>query len=587
MARSVRSSWRVLLALALGVGCGRSQLFPIATTTGLAGQGGGAGMSGGGNGGAGGSGVQGGSSTAGTGGGSAGVGGTFSAGAGGVAGAPFTTGGMLAAGQAPVPACHNGVVEPPEDCDDGNLDDGDECTNLCRKARCGDGSLWLGEEACDDDNKTEEDGCSAYCRYELVDLALGLRSACARNAHDELKCWGLGLAGVLGLGDTSNRGDEPGELGRNLPLVDVGTNWRVTGYAVGESSACAVLDTSVVKCWGYNGDGELGLGDTSNRGDEPGEMGDALATVELGDFIPWKLALGVSFTCALDVYGRVKCWGSNFAGQLGLGDTEARGDEPGEMGDALPYVDLGTDQHAEWLVAGSYHVCALLTNGRMKCWGENAYGQLGLGDREGRGDEPSEMGDALPYVDVGSGYVARSIAAVGRRTCAVLPDRSLKCWGYNPAGELGLGDTADRGVSPDQMGDNLPPVNLGTGVEVEQVALGSNHACAMLSDASVKCWGLNSNGQLGSPTPSARGAVPESMGDAVPSVDLQGGYVASIAADGDRTCAKFDDPSFVGGSSVKCWGGNSYGELGLGDRNARGDAEDEMGWDLPWIAVTF
>jgi len=94
----------------------------------------------------------------------------------------------------------------------------------------------------------------------------------------------------------------------------------------------------------------------------------------------------------------VKCWGRNLDGQLGLGDTAARGNEPNEMGEKLPTVDLGKGEKAVSMSLGLVHTCALLSSGAVKCWGKGDYGQLGLGDPLTRGNESNEMGDNLPAV---------------------------------------------------------------------------------------------------------------------------------------------------------------------------------------------
>ncbi len=115
-----------------------------------------------------------------------------------------------------------------------------------------------------------------------------------------------------------------------------------------------------------------------------------------------KISAGFSLSCALLDNGAVKCWGSNSSGQLGRGDKVSRGDDPGEMGDNLPAIDLGTGRTAVAIDAGTNFICALLDNGAVKCWGDNGFGELGQGDTNDRGDLPGEMGDNLPAIDLGT-----------------------------------------------------------------------------------------------------------------------------------------------------------------------------------------
>jgi hypothetical protein len=157
--------------------------------------------------------------------------------------------------------------------------------------------------------------------------------------------------------------------------------------ASGNGHSCALLEDDTLKCWGGNGGGQLGLGDTANRGDGAGEMGANLPTVDLGSGRhAVAIAAGHSDTCALLDNGTVKCWGFNAEGQLGLGDTANRGDGAGEMGDSLPAVSLGTGRTAVAISVGGSPIsadgsfaCALLDNGSVKCWGENSFGALGVG----------------------------------------------------------------------------------------------------------------------------------------------------------------------------------------------------------------
>jgi alpha-tubulin suppressor-like RCC1 family protein len=155
----------------------------------------------------------------------------------------------------------------------------------------------------------------------------------------------------------------------------------------------------------------------------------------------------------------LKCWGRNVWGD-GLGDTIMRGDGPNEMGDNLPVVDLGTGETAIGVSMGAQHTCALLQSGHVKCWGTSHDGQLGLGDTGTRGDGPLEMGDYLPAVDLGTAVMPSAITGYEGRTCVIVNAGRMKCWGRNDYGQLGLGDTLNRGDDPGEMGDNLPFVGL-------------------------------------------------------------------------------------------------------------------------------
>jgi alpha-tubulin suppressor-like RCC1 family protein len=407
-------------------------------------------------------------------------------------------------------------------------------------------------------------------------IATGSHQACALFNDGRVKCWGSGPQ--LGLEEAKNHGDKPGGMGDALPFVNLGIGVRVTAISSGLST-CVLLDNGAVKCWGSNQDGALGRGDDEPVGDQPGEMGDALLAIDLGKGGPITTILSNSdHNCALFREGKLKCWGGNTIGELGLGDTKNRGGQPGEMGDVLPFVDLGTNARVTSIAGGLGHFCALLDSGQIKCWGECGFGQLGLYQPNNLGDEPGEMGDALPTVDLGAGLRATAITTGSDYTCALLDNGGVKCWGFNNNGELGLGDTQDRGNLPGQMGDALPLVDLGTSAKVTSLVAGYNHTCALFDNGKVKCWGLNSSGELGLGDTKNRGESPTQMGAHLPFVDLgTDARVTSIAASASFTCALLD------AGQIKCWGNNFGGVLGLGDTSHRGDDPGEMGDKLPFV----
>ena len=398
---------------------------------------------------------------------------------------------------------------------------------------------------------------------------------CALNDSGQVKCWGYNANGQLGQGDQIRYGTNPGEIA-SLSPVDLGAGRTARQVVTAAHHTCAILDNGQVKCWGYNHHGNLGQGHNVNRGDAANQMGDNLGYTDLGaGRAAVQFAAGTNFTCAILDNGQVKCWGDNEYGQLGLGNVTDRGNLANQMGDNLPPVDLGVGRTATHIAAGYYHACAILDNGETKCWGYNPYGQLGLEDNNTRGNGANQMGDNLPYVDLGAGRQAAQIVAGVYHTCALLDDGAVKCWGYNAFGTLGRGNNTNWGAANGQMGDNLAPINLGAGRTATRLAGGNYHACAILDDDSVKCWGYNDYGNLGQGHTSELGDGPNEMGDNLPTVPLGAGLVpANIVCGYHDTCVQFED------DSVKCWGYNPYGNLGIGGGTV-GMSANEMGDNLP------
>jgi len=263
-------------------------------------------------------------------------------------------------------------------------------------------------------------------------------------------------------------------MGDLLDAVDLGTGRTATAITAGDEHTCAILDNSSVKCWGENSYGQLGQGDTDDRGDgsASGGMGDRLPAVELGPGrTATSITIGTGYTCVLLDDNSVKCWGRSHVGQLGIEKTATRGDEPNEMGDDLEKVYLDSNSGDSFLrtataiAAGNFHTCAIRDNSSIKCWGLNDSGQLGIvyeSQHDGDDGGPNNLLylDRGSEVDLGAGRTPRGIAAGDSHTCAMFDNASIKCWGGNAFGQLGLGDTNNRGDNSSEMGDNLPVIGL-------------------------------------------------------------------------------------------------------------------------------
>lgn len=462
--------------------------------------------------------------------------------------------------------CGNGAIDDGEECDDGNTDPTDDCTTECKVAACGDGFLHASVEECD----AAGDGCDATCTRLPV---LAVNGYCALLFDHQVKCWGSGAWGAPGLGDQEHRGDQPGEMGAALPRVELGTGESAIAISSGYAHNCALLKGGNVKCWGGAGPGQLGTEDSMVLGDDPGEMGDALAPLKLGTGrTAIAIASGHAHNCAILDDNSLKCWGQNIFSQLGIGHDINWGDNPGEMGDGLPAVDLGTGKYAVQVAPAESHTCALLNDATVKCWGRNDLGHLGLGDTNYRGDEPGDMGDALPAVNLGTGLNVVQIAAGGETSCALFDDGRVKCWGPSKCSEVGGPATLNKfGDEPEDMGDNLPFNDLGEH-KATFIAVGWGGVCAILEDGNVTCWGCGGYGGLGMAGPK------DDLGTDV--VNLGTGRTAkSIFLNYPRTCAVLDN------GTIKCWGYNVVGQLGLGDTVNRGSKASDMGDNLPNVPI--
>ncbi|MBP9709096.1 MAG: hypothetical protein KBD78_15785, partial [Oligoflexales bacterium] len=169
--------------------------------------------------------------------------------------------------------------------------------------------------------------------------------------------------------------------------------------------------------------------------------------------------------------------------------------------------------------SSSAHTCVLTSTG-SKCWGLGTSGPLGYGDTITRGDHSNEMGTYLPAHDFGTNKVAIDTSS-NRHACVILEDRSVKCWGYNTEYQAGYGDTILRGDGSNEMGTNLPTLSLGTSAKAKNIDVSYSSTCVLLYNGRIKCWGDNTYGDAGAEADTAQGSSSNEMGDALDYVDLE------------------------------------------------------------------
>lgn len=342
---------------------------------------------------------------------------------------------------------------------------------------------------------------------------------CAITDSGGVKCWGNNTYGQLGDNTTTNR---------LVPVAVSGLTSGVASIAAGRYHTCAVLTSGAAKCWGYNNNGQLGDNSETNRLTPVNVVG-----VE-SDIA--SMAVGANHTCAVTSSGAAKCWGANSSGQLGDNSTVAR---------STPVAVVGLDSGVAVLVAEDFHSCALMTSGVVKCWGGNSYGQLG---------DNSTTARFTPVQVVGLSEGVGRISSGAVHNCVITTDGVVKCWGYNSFGQLGDNTTTQRntpvtvsglasGVASlesgsyhtcvvttlgaakcwgynyyGQLGDNSTtnrqvPVDVsGLSSGVANMAGGDYHTCALGTAGGLKCWGYNYAGQVGD----------NSMTQRLTPVDVQG-----------------------------------------------------------------
>jgi alpha-tubulin suppressor-like RCC1 family protein len=395
-------------------------------------------------------------------------------------------------------------------------------------------------------------------------------ASCAVVGNGTVRCWGYGGAGELGNGGTADSTVPVTVTGLTdvvalsswgsemFALRSNGTVWRwgkeyaaaptLTPVAVpgmsdvvtlAVSRKCGIRVNGRVVCWEGGVVTELaGVANAVTMDQNLILLANGTVGWWVDDhFEPFPgissaVAIGVAganFAVLAD--GTIRSWGTNVAGLLGTGQ------DMGELWSSeTPVTVIGIDDAVA--VTGADHpgggfACALLDDGDVRCWGSSAAGLVG-----DDGVEPTHSTTTPVPVPALDGVV--QVSGEPMSACALRVDGTARCWGDNSSGQLGDGTTTPSATP-------VPVVGLTGANEGPKVATGMYHGCGLRSDGTVKCWGDNSQGQIGDGTQVDR-----------TSATLVAGLsnVVDVAAGGKHSCALLDD------TTVRCWGRNTLGELG-------------------------
>jgi alpha-tubulin suppressor-like RCC1 family protein len=291
----------------------------------------------------------------------------------------------------------------------------------------------------------------------------------------------------------------------------------------GDGFTCDLGSIGVATCWGHNGgqDGRLGNAPLGNEGLE-----DATSPVNVSTTRRFtQISSGARHSCGITTDGSAYCWGSNGSAQLGNTTHRSWAHQPVPVAGGKKFVAIS---------AGGSHTCAIDTQKAAWCWGENGYGELGNGGTE----------DSYTPVAVAGKLTFSSISAgAASTTCGVATDGKGYCWGSDTYGQIG-----DGGAVSGQTTDvRKTPTPIAGGATFGSIAVGTQHACGILTSKSVVCWGNGNSGKLGTGNDD-EASEPKPVGGSFQFESLDASYT--------HTCG------ITTTAQVVCWGSNASGESG-------------------------
>ena len=371
-------------------------------------------------------------------------------------------------------------------------------------------------------------------RYSKV--SGGNNHTCAVDVRGGVRCWGVNGSGQLGNDSTTNTNDPAIVVdgnGSSSPLLGV------VQVAAGGGHTCALMKKNGgVKCWGAGVRGKLGDGGNANK-DHPVDVVGVGGTGTLTDIV--QLDAGDNHTCAVTGEGGVVCWGIGDNGRLGNNAATDSASPVVVLEDSAPLTGIVQ------VSVGIEHACALTNEKGIKCWGKGQNGQFGNGSNPGT--QKTAVSTLVSSTDQSPLTRAIQISVGGYRTCALMSNNQIKCWGTDTHGELGNVGTGQQTYPVDVTNSGGTPIS-----GILSVSVGREHTCALHTGGGVKCWGKGDTGQVGNGD--------DSNQEHPVNVAEREVFAALASAEGKHQCALTRE------GEVMCWGFNYYGQLG-DDTNAK------------------
>ncbi len=439
--------------------------------------------------------------------------------------------------------CGNREIEAGEECDDGrnhDPDDGcrDDCTFSCHRSDECEGRFDCEEGKCD----TETHACTLQprpagtpCREatgecDVTETCDGEAPHCPGNGYSGPDKTCRPASGICDIADVCSG------AGPHCPLDAVAGDDVLCRESEGDCDAAELCDGENKACPAdaVTAEGEICRpAATICDAAEACNGSDVACPNNFGGIL--KVATGGFHTCAIHDTRGVLCWGQNANGQLGTGDY---------AGSLVPRdISMVAVPGLYDIATGGYHTCRVLGAGPRyaQCWGENAFGQLGDGTFTSRTTPANVVVSSGGELLMG----LADVSASGFYTCALMDSGGVKCWGNGLFGRLGNGSTDNSNVPVDVVG-------IASGAT--GVSAGASHACALLEDGTVKCWGLGASGQLGTGEYESSTTPVQVMASDSSPLD----EVAAISAGNGSACALLES------GAIMCWGYNEFGQLGAG-----------------------